>query len=336
MGIVLNENEWKLFMENNRSVVFSDKPKAWRSLKNGKKALDIMDSYSKAICLDTETTGLTHKDQIIQFSAIKVTLPEMYEMDRMDIYIRPDKPVSPVITQITGITNEFLNTQKTEKEVFDEIRDFIGGAPLVIAYNAPFDCARLKDLYQRNGDDFEPGDVLDVMEMAKDLVQPDMLIQHDGGRYDDGKPHYKQEFVAPLLHADEGLQFHSAIDDTVAVMRLLRIFTEQYKCILNAKEKTPKEKVEVKSAYYWENPYMKSMQRVRVMTSVGEVYLDCYTKQWNEPKNKKSKGIIDFIDMEDMENKVFRMWHVSSLKELISVSRAIYKKRKREKESQAI
>lgn len=336
MSVVLNEKEWCRFMENTRQFELEEKKQAWRSIKRGEKDIKILNSYTEAICLDTETTGTGHKDQIIQFSAIRIELPSYKELDRIDVYIRPDRPVRDIITEITGITNEFLALEKPEGEVFPVIKEFLGESPLIIAYNTRFDKARLEDLFKRQGEEFLPGDEIDVMEMAKDLISPEKLIIKDGSKYDDGKPHYKQEFVAPLMGADEGLSFHSAIDDTIAVLRLLRIFTKRYEELSNNATVRVKEKVDIKSSYYWENPYKKTMMRFRVITNIGEVYLDCWTKQWCEPKNKESKGLLSFIDMEDLQAKVFRMWHVSSIEELIKVSKAsrkMWEKRTRQETS---
>lgn len=325
---IITDEEWDAFMKRNNAAVINKRPESWRSKSTGEKVLSLLDVHHEIICLDTETTGTKHDSQIIQFSAIRLRLPEMTEVNRLDVYIRPEAPLEEIIVNITGITDEFLADEKSEQEVFPIIREFLGYRPFFCAFNTRFDLARIQDLYARQGENFEYDDYLDAMEMAKDQINPEDLKVHDGGKLDDGKPHYKQEVVAKFLHADEDLQFHSAIFDTVCVTRLLKIFTDEYR---KAKESADIIKqiprLVPNGCYYWQNPKMPSMQRVRVFTNLGELYIDVRTKIWMEPKKKECRGLINYIDMESLQKQCFREWHVDSIDDLIKVTRNRWKER---------
>jgi DNA polymerase-3 subunit alpha (Gram-positive type) len=59
------------------------------------------------IIFDIETTGLVNEfEDIIEFGAIKVKQNEI--VDKIDFFIKPSKPLSVQITQLTNITNQHL------------------------------------------------------------------------------------------------------------------------------------------------------------------------------------------------------------------------------------
>jgi DNA polymerase-3 subunit alpha (Gram-positive type) len=58
--------------------------------------------------------------------------------------IRPDSPVSELITNITGITQEMLTDAPRIEQVLPEFLDFIGNSPLV-AHNSDFDVPFIQD-----------------------------------------------------------------------------------------------------------------------------------------------------------------------------------------------
>ena len=100
------------------------KKETWRSRVTGENLLKIFENETEICMFDTETTGLNAmEDVIIQISAIKCRLPDMEEIGRIDYYINPEKPLPAKITEITGITDDFLKDKPTEKEIFPEIRN---------------------------------------------------------------------------------------------------------------------------------------------------------------------------------------------------------------------
>jgi DNA polymerase III epsilon subunit family exonuclease len=96
------------------------------------------------VVFDLETTGL-HADrhEIIEIGAIRVNRDGV-DHQTFQTLVRPSKRVPKRITEITGITNEMVQSQGIELvEALNEFRDFIGNLPLV-AFNAEFDDAFLR------------------------------------------------------------------------------------------------------------------------------------------------------------------------------------------------
>ena len=97
---------------------------------------------SKGVIVDTETTGLNpDTDKIIEIGVVVFEFdPESGQAYRVtDTYgglEDPGRPISPEITEITGITNEMVAGQRMDDA---RIADLIAGASLIIAHNSKFD-----------------------------------------------------------------------------------------------------------------------------------------------------------------------------------------------------
>lgn len=149
----------------------------WRTSKTKELLFEALGNATEFIVFDTETTGFSaEKNHIIQISGIKFTVSpdlDVKEIGRIDCYINPMYSLPPKIIEITGITDEFLVDKPDEETVFyNNIYPFFGENPdCVIAYNTPFDMRFMKALYARYGKTFEPKYELDVLEMARDLVE---------------------------------------------------------------------------------------------------------------------------------------------------------------------
>ena len=93
----------------------------------------------REIALDTETTGLSFAkgDRIIEIGCVEI-IDKKVTNNSYHIYINPERKVSLESTQITGLTNDFLQDFKTFKDIYKGFLDFIKDDRLVI-HNAPFD-----------------------------------------------------------------------------------------------------------------------------------------------------------------------------------------------------
>ncbi len=115
--------------------------------------------------LDFETTGLNPtNDRIIELAAIRFVSGE--PVDRFVTLINPDGPIDPLITDITGITDEMVAQAPHEKEIVDRLLQFLGEAPLV-AHNIPFDFAFLQALCQRYGKEIPAWDLYDTLQLSR-------------------------------------------------------------------------------------------------------------------------------------------------------------------------
>lgn len=140
----------------------------------------VMERKKEIILFDTETTGLTKSDKVVQICAIKLR-PENgnYKVaEQMNIYINPEMPMPKEAEAVHGLSNEFLNGFPNAKGRREEITGFFGDITqkVIGGYNVGFDIKMMKRLYETEyGLAFDPGDVIDGLVMARELFTRDMI-----------------------------------------------------------------------------------------------------------------------------------------------------------------
>ena len=103
---------------------------------------------------DLETTGLDLvKDRIIQISYIKVN-PDGSE-ERGNELVNPEKPIEPIITQLTGISNEDVKDKPTFKQLGAVLADKFTGCDFAGFNSNHFDIPLLAEEFLRAGIDFD-------------------------------------------------------------------------------------------------------------------------------------------------------------------------------------
>lgn len=169
----------------------------------------------KIIYFDTETTGLNCRDcQIIELAMITVIDGRIEEM--YDKFIKVDGPLPPKIIKLTGITDEMLeNEGVSEEQVAYDLKKRLSDDTLMVAHNCQFDLSFLYNLLKRHYPD-EAYDIvsnmnwLDTVTIFKDRAQyPHKLV--------DAVRHYQIEEV----------NFHRAIDDTIALRNVVKAMIEE-------------------------------------------------------------------------------------------------------------
>jgi DNA polymerase-3 subunit epsilon len=85
------------------------------------------------VILDTETTGLSDSDQIVQVAVIDGAGNVL-----LNTLVKPTIQISESASRIHGITDETVKDARSFMVVWDEISDLIYGKLLII-YNAGFD-----------------------------------------------------------------------------------------------------------------------------------------------------------------------------------------------------
>ena len=103
------------------------------------------------IVFDLETTGLPKAEgsaldiqpRIIEFGAIKLD-DDLKEVDRIEFFCNPGHPLDPIITKITGITDDELKDEKPFVAHFQQVCEFFLGEATLVAHNLPFDRKILK------------------------------------------------------------------------------------------------------------------------------------------------------------------------------------------------
>ena len=104
-----------------------------------KKRLGVLPA--QFIVVDLETTGLDpDKHEIIEIGAIRVNRDSIHH-DTFSALIRPRRKVPKRITEITGITQQMVDTDgQPLSATLQEFREFIGDLR-VVTFNADFDLA---------------------------------------------------------------------------------------------------------------------------------------------------------------------------------------------------
>ena len=110
------------------------------------------------VIFDLETTGLDRsKDQIIQFSGLKIDTTNHSVIDSKNLYIQPVGDYSISIGAYTKhrITPDFLNDKPYLKDVAQEIVDFIGDNNILTYNGNGFDIPFLKTELNKYGYDID-------------------------------------------------------------------------------------------------------------------------------------------------------------------------------------
>ncbi|MFQ5984977.1 MAG: DNA polymerase III subunit epsilon [Alphaproteobacteria bacterium] len=119
----------------------------------------------REVALDTETTGLDPAGghRIVEIACVELVnhVPTGREFQ---VYLNPERPMSPEAEDMHGLTDEFLADKSTFPAVVDELLTFLGDDRLVI-HNAEFDIGFLNAELERV--DYPPLS----MERAVDTVE---------------------------------------------------------------------------------------------------------------------------------------------------------------------
>ena len=167
-----------------------------RMVKRKNAARRQLRTFSDYTVIDLETTGLDiEQDAIIEFGALRVrhNVPEK----GFSQLVRTDRPLSPDIIELTGITPETMLKEGTElKSALTAFLKFIGKDRLLI-YNAHFDMGFLMHACQTCGIEAPTNTCVDVMKTA-----------NQQWRF---SPNYKLETLATFFDLPQ--QAHRALDD---------------------------------------------------------------------------------------------------------------------------
>ena len=172
--------------------------------KNRRAAIDwarrMMKNKSRYVILDTETTGLNKRDEIIQLAVMDLEGATLFNEN-----IRPTKKkrIHPDTVAVHGLTMEVLSKCRTFAELAEPLEGAIGNKT-VIAYNAEFDARMYVQTYRLAGGFLHRGDWECIMlEYAKYV-----------GEWNDYYQNYRWQ---PLPGGT-----HSALGDCFATLKVLR------------------------------------------------------------------------------------------------------------------
>ena len=116
------------------------------------------------VAFDLETTGLNiETDYIIEIGALKVKDGKVCE--RFMEFVKPPVPISPIITNITGITNEMVDDARNTQDIIRDFIEFCGNFVLV-GHNIMFDYKFMKKYATEYGYVFEKMGI-DTLKIAR-------------------------------------------------------------------------------------------------------------------------------------------------------------------------
>ncbi len=129
---------------------------------------DISLSEAEYVIFDIETTGFSvNYDQIIEIGAVKIK-GQTISAEKFQKFIKLDRPLPSVITELTGITDEMLIGADSLDTVIKEFKDWIGDA-ILVAHNADFDISHIKEAYSNLGLGKISNSVIDTLKLSRVL-----------------------------------------------------------------------------------------------------------------------------------------------------------------------
>ncbi len=133
------------------------------------------------VCFDIETTGLkADREAITEIGAVVLKNGEV--TDRFQTFVNPNRPLTPEIIGLTGITDAMLADAPQPKEALEQFLTFVAGRPLA-AHNAEFDIGFIRAGCAAAGLEFHPTYV-DTLILAQNLLPElnkhklDMVAEH--------------------------------------------------------------------------------------------------------------------------------------------------------------
>lgn len=105
------------------------------------------------VVFDTETTGLSQTDRIVQIAGVRIARGKLTG-ERFDTLVNPGRSIPPASTAIHHVTDEMVADAPDMTTALNAFRHFAEGAVL-IAHNAPFDMGLLRGAAKETGAHFD-------------------------------------------------------------------------------------------------------------------------------------------------------------------------------------
>lgn len=123
----------------------------------------------REIILDTETTGFSPEEgeRLVEIGAIELInhIPTGVQYHQ---YINPEKEISEEITQIHGLTYDFLKAYPTFKDIAQNLLNFISEDSKIIAHIAKFDMKFINYELKKSGyKSIRKSRVIDTLGIAR-------------------------------------------------------------------------------------------------------------------------------------------------------------------------
>ena len=156
----------------------------------------------RVVVFDTETTGITNVDEIIQLAAAEYVEGRLART--LNLYLVPSRPIHPAAEEVHHISMPFLVEHGIRPvDALQQFFDFLGANVLLVGHNIHFDFRMLQNSCRLYDFEYLPSDVsfCDTIAFAKKMVP--------------GLDHYRLGYLIEALGLP-GENSHNALDDTIA------------------------------------------------------------------------------------------------------------------------
>lgn len=113
-------------------------------------------------CVDVEGNGAT-PPEIVELAMVEWSIPG--RLDRHFLWlIKPEKPISKVVSKIHGITDEDVERAPTAEDINDDVLQWLNDRP-IIGHNVKVEVEVLRRAFP----DWQPTGAIDTLALAKRL-----------------------------------------------------------------------------------------------------------------------------------------------------------------------
>lgn len=156
----------------------------------------------RVVVFDTETTGISNSDEIIQLAAAEYVGGKLERT--LDLYLIPSCPIHPQAEAVHHISMPFLVEYGIRPTAaLERFFDFLGDDALLVGHNIRFDLRMLQNSCRKYDFECQPSGIsfCDTLALAKRMVP--------------GLEHYRLGYLIDALGI-RGVNSHNALDDTLA------------------------------------------------------------------------------------------------------------------------
>ena len=173
------------------------------------------------VVFDTETTGLSNDDEVVQLAVVKFHKGE--EQFAKAVYLRNSVPVDGTAAAVNGLTDAILREKGLDpKEVLEDFLVMLGetvlaeGKVLLVAHNLSFDMRMMNNMFRRYGLSGFPKKAIGccTKEFVKALALPPEVLPSNHLR-------------TCIEHLEiKGVNSHDALDDAKACAELFKFLVD--------------------------------------------------------------------------------------------------------------
>lgn len=168
-------------------------------------------SVNEFVVLDTETTGIGYKDEVVELAAVRVR--DFVIVDQFQTYIIPTVSISKEAQAVHGLSLSFLKENgRNAKDVFSEFRDWLGDTHIT-GHNVMFDKGKIEGHGNKVGVKFNLNVLFDTLQISRRF----MVMEN-----------HKLDNIVDRLDLRKGLKSHSALDDVIATLRYCSVLRQLY------------------------------------------------------------------------------------------------------------